>query len=580
MKKIYLFITLFLIVFFTNSQEKKYISYEVKQNETLKSIAQDFNLSVKDLSNLNPDVSRKPVLGTIIIVPNKNYGKSTTTIVESNKQVEVTNEDVYTVMPKETLFGVSKKFGVTIDALKTANPQLENGMKAGMQLVIPKPVEVSEIPNYKLHTVVKDDTVYNLTKRYGVSEADLFALNPQLKEGLKLGMTLKIATSELPETNEINKNVVEFNNKIGTFKENLHLNRQINLAIILPYKLNSLPDSLLNDSFAKNNLLNIAIDFHMGSKIAIDSLKSKGLKVNVSYFDSENSEQKLQILLNRNQNFNSKDLIIGPLFFDNAYWISQRTKTPVLVPTYSKKQETLSRQNLIKTAPNASLNQHKLLAHLQAIYSGENIVIVNDGLAETQTQLWQIVNKIKSFKNSPTVSVIKPEKGYINRTYLSSKINNSTKNWVIIISDDNVTTSATLNGLKVVPEDTEITLFALNKGKNYDTIDNNLLAKFNFTFPTSEFIDTDSEYINNFYNAYFKETNAFPSKYALRGFDTTYDAIVRLASENGVEEGLSAGKSTRTISTFEYAKTSNGGFENNGLFLIQYNKDLSVTIID
>lgn len=589
MKKIKLFIALLsLFTVIITAQQKKYISYEVKHGETLKSIADDYNISTKDLSNLNPSVSRRPVMGTIIIVPNKNYGNpvSTTVINEGNKQV-ANSSDLYVVQPKETLYGISKKFDISIEELQAANPQLVDGLKIGMGLKIPKQgnLETGSFDNYKMHTVVKDDTVYNLTKRYNISEADLYALNPVLKNGLKLGMELKIKPIETNKAAVENTKITSDEKIFGNgnsiiFEENLNFKKEIQLAIILPYQLNKLNDSLIDQSFAKNNLLNIAMDFHLGAKMAIDSLEEKGLKINVKYFDSENSEQKLQLLASRNQNFNSADLIIGPLFFDNADWLSTRVKTTVVAPLYSKKQDAVNRDNLIKTAPSALLNQQKLLAYLKANYNGENVVVVNDGLAETQSQLWQIVNSINKFEGINTVAVIKPEKGYINRSVFISKINSAAKNWVIILSDDNVTTSATINSLKSISNDVEIDLFALNKGKNFDTIDNTLLGKFNFTFPTSEFIDTDAAGVNEFYNAFKKKNNAFPSKYALRGFDVTYDALIRFASNGDFEDALISGQSIRVLSVFDYKKNTIGNLENNGLFLIRYNEDLTFTIVE
>ena len=72
MKKINLLIT-FLLLFtaLAFAQQKKYVSYEVKKKESLKSIAKNYNISTRNLSKLNPGVGRRPVMGTIIIVPNK-----------------------------------------------------------------------------------------------------------------------------------------------------------------------------------------------------------------------------------------------------------------------------------------------------------------------------------------------------------------------------------------------------------------------------------------------------------------------------------------------------------------------------
>jgi len=573
MNKVKLLVT-FLLLFtaIAFAQQKKFVSYEVKKGETIKSIAKGINLSTKDLLKLNPGVGRKPVLGTVIIIPNKNYGKpiETTVINEGVKPVEK-NIELYVVKPKETLYGISKKFGVTEEAIKEANPQLTDGLKIGMQLSIPEPENLEEA--FELHTVVKDDTVYNLTKRYNVTEADLMTLNPALKDGLKLGMILKIKP--------LKSDGIEGEDIIAAFEEHLNFDRTYNVAVILPYKLNTLVDSIIDESFSKsNNLLNIVTDFHLGTKMAIDSLKSKGLKINVEYFDSEKSNQKLQILANKNSSFNTTDLTIGPLFFENAKWLSRKTNTSIIAPIYSKKQDAVNHKNLIKSAPNNLVLQEKLLAYLEENYKGENVLVVNDGKAETQTQLWQIVNKIKSFDSVQKVEVIKPEKGYINRAIFSKKIDTLASTWVLLISDDKVTASTTVNSLKGFPTETKIDLFALNKGKNFDNIDNIFLGKMNFTFPTAEFIDPADENVNIFYNSYYDKYNAYPSKYAIRGFDVTYDALVRLASNENLEEGLDAGKSIRVFSTFNYSKNNFGSYENHGVFIIRYSEDLSATIIE
>lgn len=568
-----LIIFFFLSTIITIAQQKKYVSYEVKRGETLKSIAKIYNLSTKDLSRLNPGVSKKPVLGTVIIVPNKNYGKKTAPVLKETTKG-------YFVQPKETIFGISKKFGISMDELKAANPILEeDGLKIGMELNIPRPTIARPIDslNFVMHTVVKDDTFFNLTRRFEVTEEDLRKLNPPLSEGLKLGLLLKIK----PIDHDLIEEQLKMQDSIVVFNEQLNFDKTINLAVILPYQLNKLNDSIVDKNFEKSNsILNIATDFHLGAAMAIDSLKRKGLKINVSYFDSENSNQKLQRLISANNSFNSTDLIIGPLFFDKAHWVATRTSAKVVAPLYSNKQDALNSNNLIKSAPNSIAHREKLLSHLEKTYDGENILVINDGEEKSKSQLWQTVNRIKTFDSIQTISVLKPEDGYIDRTKFEKKLDSTTKNWVILISDDNTTTSSTINNLKGFAEKIDIKLFALNKGENFNNSNNSFLGKLNFTYPSSEFIDVDNAIVSSFYEAYRRKNRAYPSKYAIRGFDVTYDALVRLASSEDFSDGLKDGQSTRVFSVFKFEENLFGSFENTGLFLIQYNEDLTTTIFE
>jgi len=570
------------------AQQKKYVSYIVKNGETVKSIAKDYHITSKELLQLNPDISRNLAPNTVIIVPDRNYGKAETKVTEV-KEVQ-RDKKTYDVLPKDTLYGISKKFGISMEELLAANPQIADGLKPGMELVIPKPGSTEINPNdkvtYVLHTVVKDDTMYNLSNRFQVSQAELLRLNPELSEGLKLGMTLKIKPVQNGKrynsvSNE-NKAGIENNVKVkrGALNENFNFSKEIKLVIMLPYNLNKSSDSTKSDNFGKSNsLLNIVTDFHLGATMAIDSLRNRGLNLKVKFIDSENSTYKLQTIINRNDLENA-DAVIGPLFFDNAYWLSKHIEAPVVVPFYSKNQSANSANNLVKAAPADELLQSELLRYLERNYNGENIVIINDGKSDSQAKLWQVVNKLKTFNNIKNISVIKSEYGYISGGKFSDKLTKTANNWVFLVSDEMVTTASAINSLKGLADNFPITLIALDKGKNFDSVDNNLLGQLNFMYPTIDFLDVDDPKLNNFYKTYQDKNYTIPSKYALKGFDITYDVIARIATTGTLELGLNAGKSSRLSTLFNYERNLLGSFENHGVFIIQYNKLLTPVILE
>lgn len=589
MKKItLLFVFLFLFSVIAIAQQKKYVSYTVKQGETLKSIAKAYHITSKDLLQLNPDISRNLAPNTVIIVPNLNYGNADTKVKEIKEAQN--DKKTYYVLPKDTLYGISKMFGITMEELMAANPQIADGLEPGMELVIPEPgattIKTNDTLTYELHTVVKDDTLYNLSNRYQVSQAELLRLNPELSDGLKLGMTLKMkpvknwnATKSVSNENNLGneKNVTV---KRGTLKENINSIKEINLVVLLPYNLNKLSDSTKTENFGKNNsVLNIVTDFHLGAIMAIDSLRNQGLNVKVKFIDSENSTQKIQSLINKNELKNA-DVVIGPLYFDNAHLLSKHIETPIVVPLYSKNQSANSANNLVKAAPEDELLQIELLRYLEKNYRGEDVVVINDGKPESQTKLWQIVNMLKTFRNVKNISVVKSEFGYISVGKISEKLTKTTNNWVFLVSDEMVTTASAINSLKALADNYGITLIALDKGKNFDSVDNNLLGQLNFMYPSKDYLDVDDAKVNNFYKTYQDKNYAIPSKYALKGFDITYDVLVRIATMGNLEQGLKAGKSSRISTLFKYDRNLLGSFENHGVFIIQYNNSLTPIIIE
>ncbi|MDV7186010.1 LysM peptidoglycan-binding domain-containing protein [Lutibacter sp. TH_r2] len=584
MKKIAIIVLLFVSIL-GYSQQKKYVSYTVQQGETMKDIAKEYKISTRDLLRLNPDVSRKPKANTVIIVPNLNFG-NTVESVNSN----VVEKGIYLVKPKETWFGIAKKFNISVEELKVANLTISD-LKIGTKLIIPEAKESVEqiveddVLKYKLHKVIKDDTVYNLTKRYNVSEQELLQLNPVLKDGLKLGMVLKIKPISNTLTEVDSTEILEETKKI--FVENFASGKSLNVVLMLPYQLNKIDDSSLTNKFEKNQLLNIATDIHMGVLMAIDSLKHKGLSINLKYFDTENSIQKLQNIITNN-NLDDADVVIGPLFYDKAVWLSKKVDAPVVAPMFSKKQDQLASNNIVKSMPSNKLLDKALFNYLEKNYKGENIIVINDGKADTQKALWQTVNKMKAFDSIQTISVLKPgvrkdkkENLVINNEKLVEKLSLTSNNWIILITDENETTASAINGLKSYnSEDFKLRLFSFEKGDNFDKVDNNLLGMLNFTYPTSEFIDMSAPTVQRFYKKYQSLNYAVPTKYSVRGFDVAYDVLARLASNNSFEDGMKAGVSRRLSHTFNFNKKLFGPTENTEVYLIQYNKELAPIILE
>lgn len=101
----------------------------------------------------------------------------------------------YEVLPKETLFSLSHKLGISQDMIVSFNPGVADGLKAHTMLYFP--VEAFAHSNRQhtaatTHLVKKQETIYGLAHQYGISEAELIAANPQLKDGLKAGTIITI----------------------------------------------------------------------------------------------------------------------------------------------------------------------------------------------------------------------------------------------------------------------------------------------------------------------------------------------------------------------------------------------------
>jgi LysM repeat protein len=91
---------------------------------------------------------------------------------------------IYTVKKGDTLSGIAAKHGVTLQDLLQHNPGIQNPDVIDVGMKIKIPASKSPAPSgdwMHQHKVVQGDTLWKLSKAWGVPLADLIKANPQLK---------------------------------------------------------------------------------------------------------------------------------------------------------------------------------------------------------------------------------------------------------------------------------------------------------------------------------------------------------------------------------------------------------------
>ncbi|WP_405565549.1 LysM peptidoglycan-binding domain-containing protein [Polaribacter sp. Asnod6-C07] len=555
MKHLKFFIFLCILTFTVScGQQKRYIQYKVKQGETMSKIAEKLAMKTPDLKRLNPDVEGEPRANTFLVVPEKKLNNFNNQVKES---AEVVSDSI-----------------VNTSDLDEEEKLLE---------------EIKE--QFVVYEVKKGDTFYSLNKTFDVSRGELLQLNPELKEGLKVGMLLKI--KEIPL--EIVSEEIFYNDYIDR-------NKDLKVALLLPFRTHKYRnDSLtLKEIFDRNStLLNITTDFYLGAEIAIDSLRRKGVDVEFNVYDTgDRRSNQITNIISRN-NLNSNDVVIGPLYSEEVRTVASNVNIPVIYPVYSDDQSGFSSSNIVKTSPEKKVFREELEKYIienfnkvetiednntlvdeqtiieTPIIEKGNIIIVTDESSASKQSSRTIQNNL-NFGLDAVVNILSPQKGYIAKERFLELLKPNAKNWVIIATDKNVAVSDAINSLISLPEETTVKVFTFDKGRVYDKIDNRKLAKIGFTYVSDEFVDENSLNTRIFNQQYQKKNKALPSFYATKGFDITYDILIRLASGYDLKSTLNEGMSVRIESKFDY-RNSTYLAENQGLFIVQYNKDLSLT---
>ena len=117
----------------------------------------------------------------------------------------------YEVNAGESIYGIAAKIGVTKDEIIKNNPDAADGVENGMKLYFPVDKQDSNVPAATVatgqrHTVEEGETLYGLAKRYGTTVEEIIAANPGTDKGIKTGQVLTIPGKGTTASTKVNAN--------------------------------------------------------------------------------------------------------------------------------------------------------------------------------------------------------------------------------------------------------------------------------------------------------------------------------------------------------------------------------------
>lgn len=557
--------------------------HTVKRRETIFGIASLYGTTVDEIKKYNRHLYASELKrGEEIRIPIKRV-----TILQPHNQ-EVTQatsaEELpgkHVVQAGETKFAISRKYNITVAELEALNPSIftVDTLSIGQVLNVPVEEEATVLPTeeiedkYTFYTVKPREGFYRLEVMFGISEEDIIALNPHTKDGLKEGMVIKIpkegfTVSTPSETVTVHGQAVNLENSLTNFKPK-------NVVLFLPFQLERVQrDSILvNENQLKNNAtMRLAVDFYAGALLAVDFARQRGISVNLHVFDSQEMEGGVKALFNR-RNVKDVDVVIGPL----RQALVERTASelssdniPVISPLSNRQGRMYS--NFIQSIPQNNVLENRMISYLKANHNGQNMVLITDNANSAKQRRLQ-----ESF---PGLIIIKPREGnFFRNDDIANRINRDGENWVIIESSNVTLVSSAVGILNSVRRSKHVRLFTLDKNDAFDfrEVSNIHLSNLEFTYPSWNKIYNYNDEIP-FVKAYQAKYETLPNRFAARGFDITYDALLRLAYADSILDANDKieGETAYVENKFNYQRDSSGGYINTAVYILQYAKDLNV----
>src|SRR5882762_9938556 len=177
---------------------KVFIIHQVGEHETLYGVSRRYGTPITAILEFNPKAASGLEVGQLLKIP------------YLPKPKVQTASGTHKVAAKETLFSISRLYNVSIDDLKAWNSLKDYNLSLGQELIVKKPAGAKEgVKPQEVkaatgpHRVEDKETLFSISKKYGVTVQEIKDWNGIIGNDLKVGQLLVIlpATSNTPVVN-------------------------------------------------------------------------------------------------------------------------------------------------------------------------------------------------------------------------------------------------------------------------------------------------------------------------------------------------------------------------------------------
>lgn len=589
---------------------KKYYAHFIESGQTLYGLHQMYNVPVGDIARANTGLVNGLQIGQKILIP-----------------ISINNSDYYTkhiVIKGETLYGISKKYDCSVSDLKVINPELIlEGISIGQVLKVPvekvelantpnvhngevmikDPVEIDSIAQYQtspvtpfkdsiiIHTVLKHETLYSVSKRYMVSINAIKKLNKIKSHSVKVGDELKIKVKKVNYTivkNEFETSLIDVDSSFFFLKE-INKKKKYKVALFLPLML-SKSQSYLNQPITVGevkelySITKISSEFYHGFILAADSLAKAGIDVDVYVYDTQKDTLSIQKHIDK-QEFKDMDLIVGPLFSKTINYLASYCKVnniPMVIP-FKANSKVLYQNPTILKATTSNLGLSEGIGEYTANNMSQYKVFIVKPTSKSDLVLYEKVidtydTVIKTVDNPMSSKIVELKIGEASGRGINIHLRKDTVNVIIVPSidvkfvTDVFTRLNNVLNLNAYSKDMKIIVFGLEDWNKMNDIDLKHRVRLNQCYATYRFADYEAPKTIKLIQQYRTKYGTDPDVYGIQGFDIGYYFLsaLYLYGENFTNY-LHQYKLETVQNDFKFQNNIVGdGVENNSIKIIQY----------
>lgn len=569
----------------TAQESNSYFFHTIEKGQSLYSIASTYNVTTINIIKLNPGCDEKIFAGQKLRIPQN----------KSKKQ----SQQFHTIQAGETLYSLTVKYKVSAQDIYDLNPGLSaDNFKAGQVIAIPASssddqkavsaqatgVQSGIRPAVKsncqeMHRVKKKETIFSICQEYKITQKELIAANPEIKDGVKKGGLICIPypapAEDKKEIKEIPSNTELFNNR----KSRGEKLSTVKAAIILPFML---------DGGGKAESARM-VEFYEGFLLAVDSLKGSGTSIDLHVYDSGNATTNINSILGKEE-LKDMNIIFGPMHSSHIKPLAafaRKNNIKLVIPFSSKDNQVFNNPCVFQINTPQSYLYSEVYEHFLRKFTSANVIFLDADDSDGEKKEF-----IKGFQHELIAQNIpfKSIKATASAAILKTALSSTKENIFVPTSGSNIILLKCLPQLQMLVREnpnTEIHLFGYPEWQTY-TKDHlaefyELDTYFYSSFYTNNLLPEAVRFISNYRKWYSKDMiNTYP-KYGMLGFDLGY-FFLKALSRYGTdfEKQISGMNSVRPIQTgFKFERANNwGGFINEKVFFVNFSKNYELIKYD
>ena len=562
-------------------ENQSFFLHTIEKGQSLYSISKMYNVTTSDIIRLNPGCDEKIYAGQTIKIPK---GKDTQK-----------GETFHTIQAGETLYKLTTIYNISAKAICEANPGLSaENFRIGQVILIPleqeQETETAQAPAEKtaiqgpvqsrckdMHKVKRKETVFSVSREYGISEQELIAANPELKKGMKKGQYLCIpypsATTMQPTAPKEDPYAIPPSNNelFRKSKEAPQAISTIKAALLLPFQ----EDKRM-------------VEYYEGFLMAVDSLKRTGTSIDLYVYDCGKDVSTLNTILAKNE-MKNMNVIFGPMHQQQIKPLStfaEKNDIRLVIPFSSKGEEVFNNPAIYQINTPQSYLYSEVYEHFTRQFPNAHVIFIEPTSEDKEKA--EFISGMKQELKSKGMSM-KTVNENATKDMLKEALRFDKDNIFIPTSGKNVMLIKILPQLILLVRDTpeqNIHLFGYPEWQTYtrDHLESffELDTYFYSSFYTNTLFPAAIQFTNNYHKWYSKDlVSKFPS-YGMLGFDTGFfflKGLSRYGSE--LENNLPKMNLTPIQTGFKFERVNNwGGFINKKVFFIHFTKNFELVKLD